>query len=68
MVLSDEVLGGITYWIILEIFYFVAILPSVLVDGWKSYDWETFIGVSILMPMALLVTYLFCCLLDILIK
>ena len=68
MVISDEVLGGITYWIILEIFYFVAILPSVLVDGWKSYDWETFIGVSIFILMALLVTYLFCCLLDILIK
>ena len=68
MVISDEVLGGITYWIISEIFYFVAILPSVLIGGWKSYDWETFIGVSILMPMALLVTYLFGCLLDILIK
>ena len=68
MVISDEVLGGITYWIILEIFYFVAILPTTIEGGWKNYDWETFIGVSILMPMALLVTYLFGCLLVILIK
>ena len=68
MVISDEVLGGITYWVILEIFYFVAILPSVLDGGWKSYDWETFLGVSIFMPMALLVTYLFGCLLGIFIK
>jgi hypothetical protein len=36
MVLSDEVLGGITYWIILEIFYFVAILPSVLIGGGRA--------------------------------
>ena len=67
MVISDEVLGGITHWVILELFYFIVLLPSVLDGGWKSFEWDTFVAVSIYTPIAFLVSYLLCCLLDILI-
>jgi hypothetical protein len=59
MVISDEVLGGITYWVILEVFYFIVLLPSVLNGGWKNFEWETFIAMSIITPLTMFILYLF---------
>lgn len=67
MTIPEDVINILIYWVFLEGFYFIVLLPTTLNGGWKNYDWELFLGMTIITPIVVLVVYLLSCLLDILI-
>ena len=46
------------YWIIMEVFYFVVLLPSVVDGSWKSFEWKTFVAMTIINTLSILVIHI----------
>ena len=58
MTIPEDVISGFVYWVCMEIFYFIIILPTTLDGGWKNYDWKTFIWLSIISSSMILLMYI----------
>ena len=58
MTIPEDVANLLIYWVFLEGFYFLALLPSAI-NGWKNFEWEVFLGMTIITPVVWAVMYLF---------
>lgn len=52
---TDMLIAHIVYWIILEILMLISLLFPVFFDGWKAFELDLFLGLSILLTLGMII-------------